>query len=178
MFGEQTLQKNVPNTCPTFRKTTFPKKTFSDSQNISNINPATFQNFSQQFKQFPNHISRLSNTIQKLYAQKRCRKLFKTFKQYETLSTKNTVPKVQNTHPNTFPNFQNIFHCFPKHYSNVQKLSRITFQRLFKTSKTYFSKNHYKLSKAMSKQFPKQLSELPATFSWFYTLILQFFVFL
>ena len=111
-----------------FEKTTCPKnvlelsKRFKHKSNHFSKFQSKFQTIPQEHFQTFKHYSKTVKT----FINKRPQtfsETFQTFKQYETLSTKNTVSKVQNTQPNTFHNFQNIFH-FPKHHSNTTKPTR------------------------------------------------------
>ena len=126
---------------------TYIQQLFKTSIIISNNLPlkildlqTRFKNFQNVHKQTPKHVfgnfSKLSNNT--------------THCQH-----KNTASEVQNTHPNTFPNFQNIFHFsqntiqtlrnFPESFSN-------DFSKLPKTFLFFCEKN--KLSEMMSRQFP------------------------
>ena len=118
---------------------------FKSSIKISNNFPikfpclqTLFKNFQIFHKQTPKNVfgnfSKLSNNT------KHC-------------PQKNTVSKDQNTHPNTYPNFQNIFH-FPKNtiqtFRNFPESLSNDFSKLPKRS---FPKQKTNFRKNMSKQF-------------------------
>ena len=130
-----TSSKNVPNTCPTFRTTTLPKK-FSNFQNVSNINPTIFKflikilSIFQQI-QTSKHDSRNFQTKHKQTPKN----VFGNFSKLSNNTThcqhKNTVPEVQNTHPNIFLTFKTYFifpkarfkrsETFPKHFPTTSQ---------------------------------------------------------